>query len=87
MWQVYDRRVDWFRLAEDTYVSLAQDAEGIIPSQVFPGLRLAVSALLAGDMAQVLAELQKGLETTQHATFVERLRTSNSSVVLPRPEG
>lgn len=87
VWQVYDRRVDWFRLAEDTYVSLAQDAEGIIPSQVFPGLRLAVSALLAGDMAQVLAELQKGLETTQHATFVERLRTSNSSVVLPRPEG
>ena len=74
VWRVYDKRVDWFRLVEDEYVPLASDASGVILSQVFPGLCLAVSALLDGDLAKVLAELQKGLETAEHTAFVERLR-------------
>ena len=73
VWQVYDRRVDWFVLSEDEYVSLPADASGVIHSQVFPGLRLAVEALLNGDLASVLAELQKGLETPEHAAFIQRL--------------
>jgi len=74
VWRVYDKQVDWFRLVNDEYVPLAADADGIIHCQVFPGLRLAVAALLAGDMATVLVELQKGLGTPEHAAFVERLR-------------
>ncbi len=74
VWQVYDKRVDWFALTEGEYVPLTPDASSVIHSQVFPGLRLVVPALLAGDLATVLAELQKGLETAEHAEFVERLR-------------
>lgn len=74
VWRVCDKQVDWFRLIQDEYVPLASDESGMIHSQVFPGLRLAVQALLAGDLATVLAELQKGLEIPVHAEFVERLR-------------
>ena len=74
VWQVYNKRVDWFRLIEGEYVALTLDASGVIHSQIFPGLCLAVPALLNGDLAGVLAELQKGLATTEHAALVERLR-------------
>jgi Uma2 family endonuclease len=73
VWQVYDKRVDWFSLSEGEYVPLVPDESGVIHSQVFPGLRLAVAALLEGDLAKVLAELQKELETAEHTVFVERL--------------
>jgi len=34
---------------------------------------LAVAALLDGDLAKVLAEVHRGLETAEHDAFVERL--------------
>ena len=55
------------------YLPLSPDAEGVIRSRVFPGLHLAVTALLTGDLATVLAELRRGLETAEHTAFVERL--------------
>ena len=73
VWMTYDNRLEWFRLQEGEYVSLKPDASGVIHSQVFPGLCLSVAALLEGDLAKVLAKLQKGLETDEHATFVGRL--------------
>ncbi|MBI1930473.1 Uma2 family endonuclease [Candidatus Poribacteria bacterium] len=73
VWQTQDERLDWFRLVEGEYAPLMPDAEGAISSQVFPGLRLAVQALLARDLAKVLVELQQGLLTAEHAAFVERL--------------
>ncbi|MBI3359921.1 MAG: Uma2 family endonuclease [Chloroflexi bacterium] len=73
VWQVYDKKVDWFELSEGEYVPLTADERGVIHSQVFPGLHLAVPALLEGDLAGVLAELQKGLATPEHATFVKKL--------------
>jgi Uma2 family endonuclease len=74
VWRVYDKQADWFRLIDEEYVSLTPDASGVIHSQVFPGLCLAVPALLDGNLAMVLAELQKGLGTAEHMAFVERLR-------------
>lgn len=74
VWQVYDKRVDWFHLTEGEYVSLSANVAGVIASQIFSGLRLAVPALLAGDLAAVLAELQKGLRTAKHAALVKRLQ-------------
>lgn len=73
VWRVYDRQIDWFRLEAEQYIRVQPDAEGIIQSRVFPGLRLAVAALLSGDLARVLAELQTGLASPEHAAFVERL--------------
>lgn len=52
-----------------------------------PRLHLDVARLLAGDMAGVLAELQKGLATTEHAAFVERLRAMGNVVSAKQTEG
>lgn len=38
-------------------MQLEPDERGVIASTVFPGLRLAVDKMLAGDRAGVLAEL------------------------------
>ena len=74
VWQTQERRLDWFRLVNEEYVAMVPDTDGLIESQVFPGLRLAVNALMGGDLATVLSELQKGLETTdEHAAFVRQL--------------
>lgn len=73
VWQTEDRQLDWFRLVKGVYVPLRVNAAGIIESRAFPGLRLAVEALLAKDLATVLVELQKGLDTPEHTTFVDRL--------------
>jgi Uma2 family endonuclease len=73
IWQVLDRRVEWFVLEEDQYTLLAPDERGIIHSRIFPGLRLAVDALLKGDLAAVLAEQQAALDTAEHRQFVASL--------------
>jgi Uma2 family endonuclease len=74
VWQVFEKRLDWFQLNEEgEYVPLPLDEGGVIHSQRFPGLRLAVALLLAGDLAAVLAELQRGLATEAHQAFVARL--------------
>ena len=46
---------------------------GVVESGRFPGLHLAVGALLAGEVAAVLAELQRGLDSPAHAAFVAEL--------------
>jgi len=76
VWQVYDEQIDWWQLSEDEYVPLDADEAGVIASRVFPGLRLAVPALLDGDLAAVLAALREGLETEEHTAFVARLGES-----------
>ncbi len=73
VWQVFDRKVDWFYLQEGDYISLPVDADGTIRSRIFPGLWLAVEDLLAGNMVQVLAILQTGLAAAEHDTFVQQL--------------
>ena len=63
VWQTYDKQLDWFRLHEDEYLTLTPDESGVVRSEIFPGLDLAVEALLKGDLAKVLSELQNGLNT------------------------
>jgi Uma2 family endonuclease len=73
VWRVYDRQFDWFWLNEGEYIQLEPNSDDIICSEVFPGLWLAKSALLSGDLARVLAILQQGLSTPEHQSFVEKL--------------
>ena len=73
VWRVDDGQVDWFALRDGDYVRLTADESGVVSSQVFPGLRLALSALLAGDVARVVVELQEGLGTSEHAAFAASL--------------
>lgn len=74
VWQVYDKRIDWFELKDEEYAPLTSDESGVIKSKVFPGLWLAVSDLLNGDLAKVLAKLNEGLAIEEHAKFIETLR-------------
>ena len=77
VWRVHDRQIDWFVLEDDEYRRLEPDAAGLIHSTVFPGLRLLVSALLAGDLGTVLAELQRGIGTDEHAAFVKPMAAAS----------
>jgi Uma2 family endonuclease len=77
VWQVFEQKIDWFVLDEGRYVSLQPDAEGTIRSRMFPGLWLAVPALVQGNMAEVLRVLQAGLQTSEHREFVRRLGDRN----------
>jgi Uma2 family endonuclease len=72
--QVYERRVDWFVLREGVYQALTPDAQGVLRSEIFPGLWLRPAALWAGDLATLVAVLQEGLAAPEHTAFVERLR-------------
>ncbi len=73
IWRTEKQALDWLRLENNAFVKIEPDANGVIESTVFPGLRLNVPALLAGDMATVLAELQRGIASPAHAAFVEQL--------------
>jgi len=72
VWRTLEHQIDWFGLQADEYVSQQPDEKGIIRSRVFPGLWLAVSALLSGEMTKVLSVLQEGLNSTQHQEFVQQ---------------
>jgi Uma2 family endonuclease len=63
VWRTLEREIDWFSLENGAYIRLEPDENGVIKSQVFPGLWLAVEAMLSGAMAEVLVVLQAGLNS------------------------
>ncbi|GAP94734.1 Uma2 family endonuclease [Leptolyngbya sp. NIES-2104] len=79
VWQMFENKFDWFVLQDDEYVPLLPDETGIIRSQTFPGLWLAIDSLLNGEMLQVMATLQQGLNSPEHQTFVQRLTNQSRS--------
>jgi Uma2 family endonuclease len=56
VWLTLERRFHWYRLRDGDYVELQPGANGDIESEVFPGLRLNVRRLLAGDRTVVLPD-------------------------------
>lgn len=78
VWQIYEKQLNWFQLREGRYIPLLPDGEGIICSRVFPGLYVAVEALLSGDMDRTAAALQKGLESEEHAAFLQYIATEQA---------
>lgn len=59
VWRTFDEAIDWFELREGAYHRLEPDAHGVIRSIVFPGLRLDVPKMLAGDLKAVLREQRR----------------------------
>ena len=76
VWATFDQQIYWFSLAAGADVRLAEDEQGIMRSQVFPGLWLNVPALLKDDLASILNTLQQGLASAAHQEFVQRLAAS-----------
>ena len=73
VWLTQERAFRWYVLVEGEYELQQPDDQGILRSQGFPGLQLAVEALLAGDMQKVLAVLQEGIASEAHQGFVAQL--------------
>jgi Putative restriction endonuclease len=73
VWRVLERALDWFVLRQGQYEMLVETA-GIFRSEVFPGLWLHMNALIGGDLAGVLRNLQNGLASPDHAAFVGQLQ-------------
>jgi Uma2 family endonuclease len=73
VWRVLDQAFDWFILREGAYEPLAQDHDGLLKSEVFPGLWLDAGAMLDDRMDRVLETLEVGLATDAHRTFKARL--------------
>jgi Uma2 family endonuclease len=73
VWQTFENRFNWFRLEVEDYVLVEPGTDGITRSSAFPGLWLAVSALLEGRMIEVLNILQMGLSDPIHQEFVQSL--------------
>lgn len=78
VWRTAEQEVHWLALQNGAFVPLQPDANGIVRSGAFPGLWLNVPALLAGDTAAVLATLQLGIASPEHAAFVARLHNSHA---------
>jgi len=68
--------VDWFVLRDGRYVRREPGADGLLRSEVFPGLWLDVAALLRGDRLALRAAVERGVATPEHAAFVVRLAPS-----------
>jgi Uma2 family endonuclease len=70
----FERETRWFALQEGEYELLPADEQGVIHSQGFPGLWLSSKLFWEDDTAGVLAVLQQGLASAEHATFVNQLQ-------------
>jgi Uma2 family endonuclease len=73
LWRVEDQAIDWFVRRGGQFDLLQAGPDGILRSEVFPGLWLDAHALLTQDLPRVLAVLQQGLASPEHAAFVARL--------------
>lgn len=73
VWRVFDRALDWFVLRNSEFSRVEPGADGLLRSEVFPGLWLDAEALMAGDLAKVGQKLQEGIASPEHAAFVAKL--------------
>lgn len=76
VWRVLESAVDWFVSRDGQFEKQAPATDGLLRSTVFPGLWLDPAALVRGDLARVLAVVQQGLATPEHAEFVARLQAA-----------
>jgi Uma2 family endonuclease len=83
VWRVQDKAIDWFVLRGGRYEPLPPTAEGLLKSEVFPGLWLDSAAMVRGDLAAVGRVVQQGVATPEHAAFVARLREAAAGRPAP----
>ena len=65
--------VFWFVRRRGKFRPLSPDTEGVIRSEVFPGLWLDADAFLRRDRKRLFSVLRQGLASPEHAAFVAKL--------------
>ncbi len=73
VFDVVHPKFHWFALREGRFKPLDADADGVYRSRALPGFRLDAAAFVRGDQRAVVATLRRGLESPEHATFVDGL--------------
>jgi Uma2 family endonuclease len=71
---LHQKRVEWFVSREGRFAPHPTGDDGLFRSATFPGLWLDPPALFAHDPGRVIATLQRGLATPEHAAFVQQLQ-------------
>jgi Uma2 family endonuclease len=72
---VAEQELHWFDFRAG--VPLRPNRQHVWRSKVFPGLWLDGPALLARDSARIIAAVQRGLASREHAAFVKRLQAAH----------
>jgi Uma2 family endonuclease len=67
---VYEQQTHWFQLVDSEYERMLPGEDGVMRSQVFPGLHLHPGLFWGDDLAGMLQVLQRGLDTAEHQAFV-----------------
>ncbi len=67
------RQIHWFEAVDGRFVAREPGEDGLFRSAVFPGLWIDSSAFLRNDKAALLAALNLGLASPEHAAFVADL--------------
>jgi hypothetical protein len=65
--------VTWLTRRDDAFTPFPPNDDGLYRSEAFPGLWLDSAALFAGDLNALIAALDLGLATPEHAAFATRL--------------
>ena len=73
VWKVLQRQIEWYVNRENGFELLVPAADGVLRSEVFPGLWLDPAALVRGDVNALFALVQEGLNSPEHVDFVAKL--------------
>ena len=73
VWRVEDGAIEWFLLHAGQFKPLPPSTDGVLKSEVLPGLWLDPRALLEGNSLRVLEVVQRGVQSPEHAAFVQQL--------------
>jgi Uma2 family endonuclease len=78
VWRVRESAIDWFVLRAGRFERMPLTADSQYRSEAFPGLWLDPAAMIRGDLTQVMAVLQQGIATPEHAAFIARLQAAET---------
>ena len=84
---VREKRVAWFAQQLSGLVELQPGPDGLLRSTVFPGLWLDAKGLFDRPPRQLMAALQRGLDSPEHAAFVAELETRRRAGKVKKAAG
>jgi Uma2 family endonuclease len=73
IWRVEEQVLEWLILQNGAYEALSPRADGLLCSEVFPGLWIDPQAMIANDRSRILDVILQGTVSPEHAAFVQRL--------------
>lgn len=80
VYRTLDQAVDWLELIDGRYVGQPLNEHGRLESKLFPGLWLDPMALMAGDLSKLLATVDEGTKSAEHAEFVAKLQAAGGEL-------